>query len=155
MEIWFARLDQKEGSSVQGGDRPVLVISNDVSNAVSSVLTVLPMTSRPKRLDLPSHTWADADKFEGLRTGALILAEQITTIGVNQLVFRIGFVKDEKTVRQIESSVHRHLGMPGMTDAAVTDTGERTEETEKEREHEHEETYDSCDDEAGVPEQPS
>lgn len=111
MEIWFAKLGRKENSSVQGGGRPVLVLSNDISNTVSSVVTVLPMTSKPKRLDLPSHTWVEAEQFDGLRTGALILAEQITTIDRSWLVFRIGVCKDDKTVRQIEQSVKDQLGM--------------------------------------------
>ena len=111
MEIWFARLEQKEGTSVQGGDRPVLVLSNDTVNVVSSVVTVLPMTSKPKRIDLPTHTWVDAEKFAGLRTGAVVLAEQITTISQDQLVFRIAVCKDEAIMRQIEESVKGHLGL--------------------------------------------
>ena len=113
MEVWYANLPQRSGSSVQGGGRPVLVLSNDISNSVSSVVTVLPMTSKPKRLDLPSHTWVDADRFEGLRTGALILAEQITAIDQKQLVFRIGVCKDEDAIRRIEGSVNEHLGLDG------------------------------------------
>jgi mRNA-degrading endonuclease toxin of MazEF toxin-antitoxin module len=113
MEVWFARLPERGDSSVQSGNRPVLVLSNDINNAMSSVLTVLPMTSKPKRLELPSHTWVDADRFEGLRTGALILAEQITAIDQKQLVFRIGVCKDEETIRKIEASVNGHLGLDG------------------------------------------
>ena len=111
MEIWFARLNRKENSSIQAGDRPVLVLSNDISNSLSSVVTVLPMSGRPKRLDLPSHTWVDADKLEGLHSGALVLAEQITTISRDQLVVRIGICRDEETVRQIEKSVNEQLGL--------------------------------------------
>ena len=113
MEVWYANLPQRNDSSVQSGGRPVLVLSNDISNSVSSVVTVLPMTSKPKRLDLPSHTWVDADRFEGLRTGALILAEQITAIDQKQLVFRIGICKDEDAIRRIEGSVNEHLGLDG------------------------------------------
>lgn len=113
MEVWYARLPQKSGSSVQGGGRPVLVLSNDISNTMSSVVTVLPMTSRPKRLDLPSHTWVDADRFDGLRSGALILAEQITAIDQKRLVFRMGICKDEDAIRRIEGSVNEHLGLDG------------------------------------------
>lgn len=113
MEVWYAELPQKSDSSVQGGGRPVLVLSNDITNAVSSVVTVLPMTSKPKRLDLPSHTWVDAEHFEGLRSGALILAEQITAIDQRQLVFKIGVCKDEEAIRNIEASVNEHLGLDG------------------------------------------
>ena len=111
MEIWYAKLDRREGSSVQGGSRPVLILSNDINNSVSSVVTVLPMTSRPKKLDLPSHTWVEADEIEGLETGALVLAEQITTIDQNRLVYRMGELKDKTVVALVEQSVEAQLGM--------------------------------------------
>ena len=41
MEIWYAYLPMKKGSSVQGGNRPVVIISNDICNEVSSVVTVV------------------------------------------------------------------------------------------------------------------
>ena len=111
MEIWYAKLDRRDGSSVQGGSRPVLILSNDINNAVSSVVTVLPMTSRPKKLDLPSHTWIEADGIEGFDTGALVLAEQITTIDQSRLVFRMGGLKDKTLITLVENSVDAQLGM--------------------------------------------
>ena len=44
MDIWYAHLRENTGTSVQEGDRPVLVISNDVANRCSDVVTVLPLT---------------------------------------------------------------------------------------------------------------
>ncbi len=111
MEVWYAKLDRRDGSSVQGGSRPVLILSNDINNAVSSVVTVLPMTSRPKKLDLPSHTWIDENGIEGFQTGALILAEQITTIDQNRLVYRMGELKDKTLITLVENSVDAQLGM--------------------------------------------
>lgn len=111
MEVWYAKLDRRDGSSVQGGSRPVLILSNDINNAVSSVVTVLPMTSRPKKLDLPSHTWIDENGIEGFQTGALVLAEQITTIDQNRLVYRMGELKDKTLITLVENSVDAQLGM--------------------------------------------
>ena len=54
-EIWFAELGNHYGSSVQSGSRPVLVMSNDVANHYSSTLTVIPMTTVMKKLELPTH----------------------------------------------------------------------------------------------------
>ena len=117
MEIWFARLDRHADSSVQGGNRPVLIVSNDINNSVSTVVTVLPMTSKPKKLYLPTHTWIDSSKL--VRTegedeelgGGLILAEQITTIDKERLVYRLGELKDKALISLIEKSVTAQLGM--------------------------------------------
>lgn len=55
MEIWFADLGRHPGSCVQEGIRPVLVISNDIANEHAETVTVLPMTSRIKKVWLPCH----------------------------------------------------------------------------------------------------
>lgn len=39
-EIWFAELGNHYGTSVQSGNRPVLVISNDMANRNSPIITV-------------------------------------------------------------------------------------------------------------------
>ena len=42
-------------SHIQGGFRPWLVVQNDVGNANSPCTVVVPMTSKIRRLDIPSH----------------------------------------------------------------------------------------------------
>lgn len=86
MEVWYADLPMKMGSSVQGGIRPVVIISNDVCNEVSSVITVAPLTSRMKKLNLPTH--AVIDTPDGGHS--VILAEQIMTIDKSCLNNRLG-----------------------------------------------------------------
>lgn len=49
---WYVGGDNKNGES---GSRPVLVMSNDVANHYSSTLTVIPMTTVMKKLELPTH----------------------------------------------------------------------------------------------------
>ena len=86
MEVWYAGLDRMTGSFVQGGNRPVLIVSNDVNNTVSPLVTVIPMTSKPKKMYLPTHVWIESDQMIGVGKGntavasGLMLAEQITTI---------------------------------------------------------------------------
>ena len=79
-EIWFAELGDHYGSSVQSGSRPVLVISNDMANRNSPIITVIPMSSKLKKLDLPVHipvTGRDCEMFrdEGLEE-SILLVEQ-------------------------------------------------------------------------------
>ena len=107
MEIWYANLPMKEGSSIQGGNRPVVIISNDVCNEVSSVITVAPLTSRMKKLNLPTH--AVIDTPDGGQS--VILAEQIMTIDKKILAKRIGKLTDPAVVREVEDAVREQLSI--------------------------------------------
>ncbi len=108
MEIWYANLPMKEGSSIQGGNRPVVIISNDVCNEVSSVITVAPLTSRMKRLNLPTH--AVIDTPDGGQS--VILAEQIMTIDKDLLDNKLGKIKAHD-MEKIEIAILAQLGMKG------------------------------------------
>ena len=47
---------------VQGGNRPWVVVQNEIGNKHSPTSIVVPMTTQMKRLDLPTHvaiTWGD------------------------------------------------------------------------------------------------
>ena len=48
MEVYYAKLEKANGS-VQYGHRPVLVVSNNVSNHASGVLMVAPLTTKRKK----------------------------------------------------------------------------------------------------------
>ena len=108
MEVWSADLPMKMGSSVQGGIRPVVIISNDVCNEVSSVITVAPLTSRMKKLNLPTH--AVIDTPDGGQS--VILAEQIMTIDKSCLNNRLGKIKAHD-MKKIETAILAQLGMKG------------------------------------------
>ena len=55
-EIYIADLDPVVGSE-QGGERPVLVIQNNVGNTHSPTVIILAITSRfHKKRNLPTHT---------------------------------------------------------------------------------------------------
>ena len=65
-------------TSVQGGVRPVIVVSNNKANTYSSVITVVPLTSRIyKKRYLPTHVFISKYDMTGIRKGSLALAEQV------------------------------------------------------------------------------
>ena len=53
-EVYYVDLSPVIGSE-QGGTRPVLVIQNDVGNKVSPTIIVAAITSRQKKLKMPTH----------------------------------------------------------------------------------------------------
>ena len=44
-----------DGSRVQGGNRPWLIVQNDVGNRHSPTTIVVPLTSKLKRMEVPTH----------------------------------------------------------------------------------------------------
>ncbi|MCD8110255.1 MAG: type II toxin-antitoxin system PemK/MazF family toxin [Clostridiales bacterium] len=116
-EIWFARLGNHYETSVQSGTRPVFIISNDTGNRFSKTFTVLPMTSRMKKKNLPTHVELIASSCtlttETELEASMLLAEQIVTIDRSALLEKIAFVSDEAKLTEIERAVRIHLGVAG------------------------------------------
>lgn len=109
-EIWFAELGDHYGSSVQSGSRPVLVISNDVANRFSSTLTVIPLTTVQKKLNLPTHVQiAESDckmiSDHAYLRNSVALAEQVTTIGKNALQNKLGSLISTAKRHEVEQAI--------------------------------------------------
>ena len=64
-DIYLANLNPFKGSE-QGGTRPVLVLSNDIGNFYSSMITIAPITSQLKKKQQPTHVLLD--NVRGLST---------------------------------------------------------------------------------------
>ena len=113
-DIWFVDLDPHVGNSVQGGCRPVLVVSNNIGNTHAETLNVLPMTRQMKKPNLPCHTQLApdvvADKHQTLDV-SMILAEQITTISKDQMKNYVGHVQDEVLLNAVNHAVSLQLGL--------------------------------------------
>lgn len=63
---------QKE-NSIQGGERPCVIVSNNMGNRYSPNVTIIPLTSRSKK-DLPTHVVIKS------YNNSIALGEQIMTI---------------------------------------------------------------------------
>ena len=114
-EIWFAELGDHYGTSVQSGNRPVLILTNDVANRYSQTFTVIPLTSKMKKLDLPTHIVLTEAHCEMLKPERLedsvLLIEQITTIDQSALFNRLCRVTSAEKKREIEQAVARQFDM--------------------------------------------
>lgn len=128
-EIWFAELGNHYGSSVQSGSRPVLVMSNDVANHYSSTLTVIPMTTVMKKLELPTHILvSEADcQMYGSHTylrESIALAEQVTTIDKKALRNVLCRVISAEKQKEIEQALAGFFNMVANPPAPDTTTNE-------------------------------
>ena len=130
-EIWFADLGDHYGTSVQSGNRPVLVISNDVGNQYSRTVTVIPLTTKLKRMDMPTHiilTEEDCCMFRPQTLqDSVLLAEQITTIAKSALCGRLCRVTSKERKQEIEQAVAAQLDMQRTSVISDSINGEDTQ----------------------------
>ncbi len=70
--------------SVQSGNRPAVVFQNNVGNTFSPNITVLPVTSKLKRTEMPTHVVLPA-RSTGLRRDSMVLCENPVCIPKQRL----------------------------------------------------------------------
>ncbi|HBI61371.1 MAG TPA: growth inhibitor PemK [Lachnospiraceae bacterium] len=92
-DIYMAKLDEDMEGCLQSGMRPVLVVSNNRANKFSPVISIIPMSSKIKKKNLPTHVLIQNC---GLWKPSMVLAEQITALNQSRLQRKIGSI--EKTV---------------------------------------------------------
>lgn len=103
-EIWMCNLTSKD-DSVQGGYRPVFILSNDLNNTFSPTLNIIPITSKMKKKKLPVHVQLASYQRYGLKSPSTMLVEQIMTIPADYLDKKIGVVDDRETLGDISRAM--------------------------------------------------
>lgn len=102
MEIWYASLPLNRRTCIQGGNRPVVIVSNDICNEKSNAVTVVPVTRKMKHIKMPTHVLI----MDGT---SMVLAEQVMTIDKQFLGRRIGDCKGQES--QIEEALMEQIGI--------------------------------------------
>ena len=105
-EVWLADLPIREDSHVQGGKRPVAVVSADCDKA--EIITIVPLTSQLGKRWKQSHALLIADGVEG---DSLALADHIQTIDARLLICRLGYIDKEYDRKALRMAIARHLGL--------------------------------------------
>jgi len=106
-EIFYADLGENIGSE-QNGIRPVLIIQNDVGNEHGPTTIVAGITSKLKKMHLPTHLYLG--KRFGLSKESVLLAEQIMVIDRTRIKGYIGTL-DDITMERVEEAIEISLGL--------------------------------------------
>jgi mRNA interferase MazF len=110
-DVYFVNCGCDTSSSLQCGVRPVLVVSNDVANAHSPVVTVVPLTGQlRKKRSLPTHVLIPCSKMHGLTQPSVALAEQVTSMDKRKLVERRGHIKDHGIMARVTKALQIQIG---------------------------------------------
>ncbi len=106
-EIYIADLDPIVGSE-QGGERPVLVIQNNVGNTYSPTVIVLAITSRyQKKKNMPTHIPIESSD---LAMSSIVLVEQVRTIDKTRLIHYIGRASKE-SMKAVDKALKISIGV--------------------------------------------
>lgn len=108
-DIFMAKLEEDvDGGSIQSGLRPVLIVSNDMANQYSTVITILPITSKIEKKYLPTHVRL---KGCGMVRQSIILAEQITSINKSRLIRYMGSIKKTEYEGKVKQAIGIQLSL--------------------------------------------
>ena len=110
-DILYADLGGQYQGSMQGGMRPVVVVSNNMANKHSTVITVVPPSTKIfKKKNLPTHVFVSAYRAEGLEQHSIALCEQVTALDYGRIIENMGKV-DEETLARITEAVQVQVGV--------------------------------------------
>lgn len=108
-DIVQADLGQVVGSE-QGGIRPVLIIQNDIGNKFSNTTIVIPLSSKLKSLNQPTHTLIKRSVDTGLKTDSILLGEQMRVISSQRIIKKIGTVTDKLERMEVRRVYQANFG---------------------------------------------
>lgn len=111
-EIWLTALDPTVGREIQK-TRPALVIQNDVSNRLSGVTIVAPITSTVRFPLNPVHVLLGAGESTGLSATSVAVFNQIRAVDRARLIKRLGIVNAE-TMEQADEAIKISLGLSAV-----------------------------------------
>jgi mRNA interferase MazF len=97
-EIRWADLNPTRGRE-QAGQRPVLILSQDVFNDRSGTVIAVALTSQPQRAGFPLTLELQA---KGLPKKSWVKISQIRTLAVERIGSRLGKVSPEELAQVIE-----------------------------------------------------
>lgn len=112
-EIWLADIPVMENSHIQNGRRPVVIVSNDLANTNSPVVTVVPLTARLRKLLLPTHVYLWG---QGLDRASIALCEQVMALDKTHLLRRMGIVHKAYDRMALRHALAIQLGMEAQTE---------------------------------------
>lgn len=107
-EIYYAVLSPVVGSE-QGGERPVLIIQNNVGNKYSPTVIIAAITSQIDKAKLPTHVELKATEC-GLDKDSVILMEQLRTLDKRRLKEKVS-VLEPKIMEKVDKALKISLGL--------------------------------------------
>lgn len=107
-DIWLADLPEINDSHIQSGIRPVIIVSNEISNIHSPIVSIVPLTTNLSRVDMPTHIVLH-NRY--LQKPSMALCEQLMTLDKTRLINKLGAVEGAHQRLAIQHCVQVQLGL--------------------------------------------
>jgi len=107
-DVFFADLSPVRGSE-QGGQRPVLIIQNNIGNKYSPTVIVAAITAKIAKAKLPTHVEVGASQV-GLLKDSVVLLEQVRTIDKTRLIQKLGQLETD-VMSRVDKALVISLGL--------------------------------------------
>ena len=108
-EIYLTALDPTLGREIQK-TRPALIIQNDVSNRLTDITIVAPITSTVRFPLNPVHVLLPTDASTGLSVVSVALFNQVRAVDTLRLIKKLGTV-DKETMTRVDEAIGISLGL--------------------------------------------
>ena len=105
-EMYYVKSNIINNGSLQQKSRLYVVTSNDVGNFHSNIFLALPLTTKPKKMHLPTHCTIYSAPEQ-----SMVLAEQITVLDQNDIIGDCVGVCTENEMEDIEKCMIVSLGI--------------------------------------------
>lgn len=100
-----------KSGSLQVGKRPVILVSNDLNNFHSSMITVIPLTSSKFKKNLPTHVEINTTNSK-IEKDSIALGEQIMVIPKNYIIKDAPlFTLSEDLLKKVDVAMMIQLGI--------------------------------------------
>lgn len=98
------------GGSIQHGRRLILIVSNNICNTHSPVVTYVPITKVQTKASIPTHVKIARTQYNHLKFDSIILCEQIMSIDKKNIIEFKGRC-DSDTMRKVDKALAIQLGL--------------------------------------------
>jgi len=107
-EICLVNFDPTTGHEVKK-KRPALILSNNIHNQYSPLVTVTPLSSNTNKV-YPFEVYVPK-KLTGLNENSKIMIIQLRSIDKKRLLNKIGNIEDKEITNKINKVISEHLDL--------------------------------------------
>jgi len=119
-DIYYVNLGNDGIGCEQVGNRPAIIVQNNVGNKYSTTVIVALITSRIHKAKLPTHVEIST-KDSGLNYDSVIMCEQLKTIDKARLIHRCGCAPKE-ILEQVDKAIGISIGLITQWDISEQQT---------------------------------
>lgn len=110
-DVVLVDFGQVEFAGEQGGKRPAVILQNDTGNYFSSTTLVVPLTSKIKHVNQPTHLLFKRNEEKGLKVDSMVLGECLRQVSEQRIIKKLGYISSIEDKRNIKRVYDANFGV--------------------------------------------